>query len=346
MNELASNNIHIRAYSSDGYEITLLVTGTLTDVSHKLNEVRAAGFLAFQPAPVESERQTIASVMRHVTDSGTIVIAAYPAWKYEGKYGEYKFASIYLDSDDDTAQFEAQSGLKLADIPQMDGEAGVRRKYGKVLPKETAVKRTFDMIRMPDGVSDDGKPRYRYDYVARLPIVKRWSPADFAAFVARWKQDNLTEADLCKALKITRGSEWTGTVDEANAAVTVYIKAAMDSKPAQPKATTATPTRLIDCPTHLLETGDVIIQTYKTAGSGPATVKLEVLEQWGKMGNGYKLKLKNLDTEKEERVHWAGALQTLCDGPKVQAFAADPDACVAPRGSGHPVWNRQIAAPV
>jgi hypothetical protein len=349
MTDQLSNNIQIRAYSSDGYEITLLMTGTLADVTKKLSDVRAAGFLAFQPEMTGGERQMIASVMRHVTDSGTDVIGAYPPWKYEGKYGEFKFASIYLDSPEDVAQFEAQSGLKLTEIPLSDGEVGVRRKYGKTLPKEIAVKRIFEMIRFPDGTSDDGKPRYRYEYAAPLPVVKRWTEADAKAFARRWEPDNLTTEDLLKALKVSRFGEWPGTVEQANEAVTAYIKAAMDSKPAQPKATTdlstKPPTRLIDCPVSLLEPGDVIYQTYRDGNGNPAETRYEVVEYWGKVGNGYSLKLKKAGSDKVESFHWTTTMHTLCAGPKVDMVARNPELITgAKQIGGNPQWNGQTAS--
>lgn len=237
MNEIASNNIWIRAYSSDGFQVSLtFAVTTAAEAVAKLAEVRAAGFLAAQPESADGERQTIASVMRHVTDKGTQVIATYPNWQYEGKYGEYKFASLYMDSPEDIAQFEAQSGLKLNDIPVSDGEAGVRRKYGKTNPKEVAVKHSFDMLKIPDGTADDGKPRYRYEYATRLPVTVRWSEADAKAFVKRWETDNLTPEDLLKALKVSRLGQWESTRDAADAAVTAYIKANLNTEPATTKA--------------------------------------------------------------------------------------------------------------
>jgi len=234
-----TEQLSIKAYSADGYEITLTMSGTLADVTKKLVEIRAAGFSATPSESAQPEQQAIASVMRHMTDSGNMVIAAYPRWQREGKYGEYKFASIYMDSPADIAQFEAQSGLKMDDIPLSDGEAGVRRKYGRVLPKEIAVKRPFDMKRIPDGINSDGNPRYRYEYANKLPVsapAAGLTQAEVLAFVNRWKIESLTTEDLLRALNVTRFGEWKGTVADADAAVTAYIKANLFGDPAQPKA--------------------------------------------------------------------------------------------------------------
>lgn len=241
MNEQTSNSIWIRAYSPDGYQLSLTLTVTsVAEAVSTLAEVRAAGFLPAQPESVNGERETIATVMRHVTGTGKPVIAAYPNWRYEGKFGEYKFASIYLDSPENIAQFEAQSGLKVNDIPLSDGDAGVRRKYGKPNPKEVAVKRSFEMLKIPDGTADDGKPRYRYTYAVMLPVAAPqatgWSQADVQPFIARWEKDDLTVEDLKKALSIKAAwSEWKDTRAAADAAVTAYIKTNLAADPATPK---------------------------------------------------------------------------------------------------------------
>lgn len=351
-----SNSIQIRAYSADGYEIVVCMAGAaLVDVAKKLGEVRAAGYLAYPPEGAESEQQTIATVMRHVSELGTPVIAAYPRWQREGKYGEYKFASIYIDKPEDITQFEAQSGLKLDDIPLCDAEAGVRRKYGKVNPKEITVKRKFDMVKVPDGTFDDGKPRYRYDYAVKLapaPVdPNAWIAENVGVWVEKWLAKDLTEAQLFKALGVTdKYREFTGTIATADLAVEAFINLNSFLPPATPKAaiaSSAATLHQIDCPIHLLETGDVVIQEYKT-GTGPAASRYEIISNWGMIAGGKqcKLKIKDLLTGTAENVSWAGSTRTLCDGPKVRAYAADPDTCLPGRVGSKPMWDKQIAEPV
>ena len=238
MNEQTSNTIWVRAYTPDGFQLSLtLSVQSVDEAVATVAKVRAAGFLPAQPESVDGEREAIASVMRHATSTGTPVIAAYPNWRYEGKFGEYKFASIYLDSPENIAQFEAQSGLKVNEIPLSDGDAGVRRKYGKPNPKEVAVKRSFDMLKIPDGTTDDGKSRYRYTYAVTLPVAAApaagWSQTDVQGFIACWEKDELTVDDLKKALNIKAAwSEWKGSRAAADAAVTAYIQANLATEPA------------------------------------------------------------------------------------------------------------------
>lgn len=347
MNENSSNTIQIRAYSSDGYEIVICMAGAVVaDIAKKLGEVRAAGYLAFQPEPAGEERQAIASVMRHVTDSGTPVLAAYPRWQREGRYGEYKFASIYMDSPDNIHQFEAQSGLKLNDIPLSDGEVGVRRKFGKTYPKEVAVKRAFDMIRIPDGTSDDGKARYRYEYAARLPIPaadpNAWTADNVSKWAEKWLAKDLTEAQLFKALGITSlYREFKGTVAEADKAVEAFIEISKFDPPARSKAAAA-PLPKIECPLHLLEEGDIIYQCTKD-DHGPVVTTYEVMHNWGKVGREFKLILKNLKTEKTDTVYWT-IDPDLCAGPKVDAYNKNPSLCGKAKIGGYPQWLGQFAA--
>ena len=352
MNTTASNSISVKGFSADGYEVLFTFdVKSMAEALAKVTEVRAAGFAAYQPEPVETERQAIMSVMRHLSDSGTPVIAVYPHWKYEGKYGEYKFASIYLDKPEDVAQFEAQSGLKLDELPLSDGEAGVRRRYGsKPNAKEIPVKRSFEMLKILDGTYEDGKPRYRYEYVAKLPITTHtsWTPEDVDTFKARWKKDDLTEADLSRALKVSKWGDWKGTLEEANEAVTAYIKEHLfGDKPAQPKALAKTQSDLprIKCETIDLREGDVILQESKSQTLGTLETRLEVMQYGGKLAAGqYKLVVKNLKTEEVKTVTWSNGDNLLCAGPKVEAYAKDKSLCKLPNIGTIPVWIAQVNA--
>jgi hypothetical protein len=63
-------------------------------------------------------------------------------------------------------------------------------------------------------------------------------------------------------------------------------------------------------------------------------------------GKQCKLKIKDLATGKPEDVTWLGSTRTLCDGPKVRAYAKDPDTCVPAGHGSRPMWDKQIAEPV
>lgn len=115
----------------------------------------------------------------------------------------------------------------------------------------------------------------------------------------------------------------------------------LSMKPAAPKAD---PKRLqpIDCPTNLLEEGDVVIMQWKDDHGGHSA-RFEVVKNFGKVSGQYKLDVTNLNTGKPEKVNWTGGPQRLIDGPKVKAYAADPSCCTKQAASIVPLWDRQLA---
>jgi hypothetical protein len=171
-----------------------------------------------------------------------------------------------------------------------------------------------------------------------------WIPENILAWGNKWKTKSLTDMQLLKALGIEGAwLNFKGTIAEADSAVEAFIN--LESfLPATPKAATAAALRPIDCPTSLLDKGDIILQSYKTSGNGPAETRYEVIENWGKVGNQYKLVLRDLKADKPETFHWSGGSQTLCDGPKVRAYANNPEVCLPAKSGGKPMWNGELAA--
>jgi hypothetical protein len=196
----------------------------------------------------------------------------------------------------------------------------------------------------PKSITEDNFAGW-YTRLTAAPIdPNAWIPENILAWGNKWKAKDLTDDQLKKALNISdKWSNFAGTIAEADRAVEAFLD--LESfLPATPKAATAATLRPIDCPTSLLDKGDIILQSYKTAGNGPAETRYEVLENWGKVGNQYKLVLKNIATGKPETVHWSGGTQTLCDGPKVRAYANNQEVCLPAKSGGKPMWNGELAA--
>ena len=204
---------------------------------------------------------------------------------------------------------------------------------------------------LKDKPKDIKEPQFA-GWLAKLTAVpvdpNTWVPENIRVWGDKWKTKGLTDAQLFKALGITeKWSNFKGTITEADKAVQAFVDLAAALPPATPKASTAAPLRMIDCPIHLLETRDVVIQEYKSAGTGPATDRYEIIENRGILGNKQcLLKIKDLATGEVKSVTWVGSTRTLCDGPKVRAYAADPDTCIPGRNGSRPMWDRQIAEPV
>lgn len=173
-----------------------------------------------------------------------------------------------------------------------------------------------------------------------------WTIENTRTWLNRWRAKGLTDNQLFKALNIAdKWSNFTGTVADADKAVDAFLNIAEFDQPAQPKVSTKPPTRLIDCPVSLLEPGDVIYQTYRDGNGNPAETRYEVVEYWGKVGNGYSLKLKKAGSDKVESFHWTTTMHTLCAGPKVDAVARNPELITgAKQIGGNPQWNGQTAS--
>lgn len=189
MNDTTSNcgNIWIRAFTADGFQVSLtLPAQSVADAMAHLDAVRAAGLLTMMPDSIASEEsEIITTVMRrtHVNEKSgevTPVIDMYPDWR--GDFGTYRFAGLYLNTADDIAEFEAQSGLKLADIPLYDGQTPLKRSQRQRHRCETPVKSPFLAFKSPVGEKEiDGKMQtvYRFSRYGTAPAAAQ-APAPSA----------------------------------------------------------------------------------------------------------------------------------------------------------------------
>lgn len=225
-----TSSMWVRVYSVDGFELSLtLAVNSAADAAAQLEAVRAAGFLPRKPEVVDGESEVIETVVRRQTENGVPIIDYYPAWSRNDTYGTFKYGHKYLDKAEDVAQFEAQSGLKLADMPLYDGQSAITRKPGKATRFEVRVNHTFSLKKIKVGQYDDGKPKYEYDYATPMKVTaRRIDSVEVAkAFVTEVGQRfGVTDAkNILKCLEITTFSEWRGTYDEAMAQVATVVKA-------------------------------------------------------------------------------------------------------------------------
>lgn len=200
----------------------------------------------------------------------------------------------------------------------------------------------------PKGITEDNFAGWLAKLTTLSADPNAWTRENILVWGDKWHAQNLTDAQLMKALGITdKWSDFKGTIAEADKAVEAFINISRLDAPAQPKSTTSSTTaqlRMIECPVHLLEPGDVVYQTYKTSGSGPAESRLEVIKNFGKVSNSsIRLVIKLLPDGTPQTVEWPSGNQILCDGPKVRMAADKPDLCLPGRNGGRPVWNGQLA---
>lgn len=182
-NDMNPNSARIRVYHPRGFQV--YIEFAYTDPASAYTEVEAIADAGWLPSPPDlppgGEKEKIVTVVRRRKPSdGTPIIDFYPEWQHDGKFGMHKYAHMYLDDAETIAQFEAQSGLKLGEIPLYNGQTALRRNYGKVSEFETAVKTPFDLVKIPDGEHEGGMPKYRYQYALEktVKVTDHWATDD------------------------------------------------------------------------------------------------------------------------------------------------------------------------
>jgi hypothetical protein len=163
------NEIWIRAYTPAGYQTGIMLP---FQSAAELDSLLAEnGYLTCEPGLEPGQKkETISRVVRRQhtnSKDGTVT----PIIDFYVDMLDYKYAHLYLNTEADIRQFEAQSGLKLASLKLYDGDRPLdKEKYaGKFTEYSHPVARSFTMTRTPDGTHEGGNPKYIYAYFAELP---------------------------------------------------------------------------------------------------------------------------------------------------------------------------------
>lgn len=193
-----ANTIWTTGYTADGFRVALTLdadadAGTVQALLAKLDLVRAAGITPQAPGLEEgAEMEEVVAVMRREKPSdGTPIVDFYPAWNNAGTFGAYKFCSLYLDTPGEIAEFEAQAGVKLADVPLYDGQAALKRTHGRAHAKEVQLPRPVQMTRKQIGTHPEtGYAKYEYGYYRTVAptggAVDQPDPDDEKALFPDW----------------------------------------------------------------------------------------------------------------------------------------------------------------
>lgn len=230
-----ANSLWVRVYTVDGFECSLtLPVNSAADAARVIDDVRAAGFLARKPDAPTGDVEQIAAVIRRQPKQGTTQIDFYPAWSHNNKFGKHKFASLYLDTPDDVAQFEAQSGLKLANLPIYKSKSPIEREPGEVNEFEVTVARSFEMRRAANGQHEGGMPKYEYSYAKPLTLMPQatnaaqsnavWTKQEAADFYRHWISEGMTQPAIFEALGVKQLGDWKQSAKAAHDAVQGYIE--------------------------------------------------------------------------------------------------------------------------
>jgi hypothetical protein len=122
----ATGSIWIKAWTPDGFQVSLTLPAlTVADAMRHLDDVRAHGLLTTLPVDgglesgesAETITMCVKRMKKNRKDETRPIIDVY--WDGAG----FKFVSIYLDTDEQIADFEAVSGLKVKDMPKYPSTA-------------------------------------------------------------------------------------------------------------------------------------------------------------------------------------------------------------------------------
>jgi hypothetical protein len=180
----ATGSTWIRCFSPDGYQMALTLPITsVADALRHLADIRAAGLTATLPGLKTGELSgTITSCMKREKQnrdgSITPIIDMYGPW--EGEFGRYRFVGVYLNTPEDVAEFEANSGLKIKNMPLFDSQVPLQRTAG--ITHKCEVKcQPFEVVKKEDAMKEiGGEMKMTYE-LARYVSTSATPPAPKAA---------------------------------------------------------------------------------------------------------------------------------------------------------------------
>lgn len=243
-----NGTVWIQAWSADGFKLGLtLPAATVGDVMKHLDDVRKAGLLASAPSPVaeladDEKADTITTVVRRERvnkfDKTVSIIDCY------FEFGKHPFTKIYLDEDEDVAEFERQSGLKVKDLPLYESDASKTLDPDKPNRFERKCPTPFVAIKKENGTTTMNgveQKQYRFDRYGAAkaaPAVETPAPAptppvddltslvtmDGAkAFVAYWEAQGVAVKDMLEVLGVPRFSLYAGKRTDADALMQKWV---------------------------------------------------------------------------------------------------------------------------
>lgn len=237
--------INATAYTPSGFRINVCVPfseGAIPSASDIDSQLEAAGYLV-APKGVEAGEEMatmtfVSRIMHTNRDTGEVTpkLAFYldhPKW-------DYKYDHVYFNSDEQIAEFESLSGMKLMAIPEWQGQAFLDRKHPKAseyivrMPNELQVAVAEKMVKKPDGSEKLKMKIQRFlggkqadsssDTVIEMPTSdEKFTPEIAKAFSDYWQTQGIDGNKVLALLGVTRLSEWQKSVDDANQTLSIQL---------------------------------------------------------------------------------------------------------------------------
>lgn len=240
-----ANTIWVKAYTPSGIQVGITVSfeaGKLMPASELDAMIASAGYLVTMPGAEPGQKvETITEVIRYTqhNSDGTTT----PCIGLYLENPKLNFAKkAYLNTSDEQRQFEILSGLKIADLPEFPS-AGLPKRNEKsasnfIKQVVTPFKIALDETSYTD---DEGQPQIGTkfaSFIGATPVKTepgnviqmpsgnvKITRDNVKIFVDYWKSQGIGGTQVVEILGVSRLSEYTGTIEEANQAVSRSIGA-------------------------------------------------------------------------------------------------------------------------
>jgi hypothetical protein len=128
--------IKTTAYTPSGFRINICFPfseGAIPSASDIDSQLEAKGYLV---APIGAEAGEVIENMTHVsrrvhTNRETGVVTPVIALYHENQGMQWKYDHMYLNTDEQIAEFEQVSGMKLMAIPELESDSWLDRKHAR-----------------------------------------------------------------------------------------------------------------------------------------------------------------------------------------------------------------------
>jgi hypothetical protein len=258
----ATGSTWIRCFSADGYQMALTLPITsVADALRHLADIRAAGLTATLSVAggLESGEQAKSITMAVKRMKKNRTGETRPVMDVYSDGDEFKFVTIYLDTDEQVSEFEQHSGLRVSTMPKYPSTAPLNAGTEETREFEVRVKTPFIVVRKPapKEVIINDQPVRPWDFVRygtlavqapqsdakqtppppaqTAPDGTGFTPDTARDFVAHWFQTAMLEVgDMLTALDIKAFGEWKQTVADAHARVARWVQAREKAKGSAP----------------------------------------------------------------------------------------------------------------
>lgn len=237
--ENTPNTLWVKAYTPLGFQVGItLAIGSLDDIvtADDLQAALTAKGYLIAPEGVDPEATT--EVITHVScrmkRNADNTLTPHIAFYHENPKMIHRYASVYLNTDEDKQLFEKAMGVTIASLPARHEKNHPERDLANLHPHIVALPKPTEIYVKPkEYTKDDGTKGTTQDFANYVGVTgsqddpenKTWSKAEINKFWEHWNGLNkLTKEHIYAALGVDTATDWQGTKTEADERVQAYIQ--------------------------------------------------------------------------------------------------------------------------